>query len=282
MPAARLDHPVLMSAEQIRRREFVTTRRGYDPDQVRGYLVEVADQIDVMASMIREARMEAEAAMTSASARPAPPTPQEDPYERLATRVASVIREADATADRLRVEGTREAERVLGEARQDADRIRLDAQASAEQARADAQRTLEQARERADRTVSGLASRRQAVVDQLAEMQERLLGVARELESTIEIAPNLGELAGLEADAARAETNGTPSANGAPESRGPGDRAVPPAPAIVTLEDAGDLDDPAYEDLWDGTEAIRLEVPDIPPLDLSWGADDEDGRNGSA
>ena len=63
MAAARLDHPVLISAEQIRRREFVTTRRGYDPDQVRSYLVGLADQIDVMASMIREARMEAETAV---------------------------------------------------------------------------------------------------------------------------------------------------------------------------------------------------------------------------
>jgi hypothetical protein len=39
------------------------------------------------------------------------------------------------------------------------------------------------------------------------------------------------------------------------------------------------LDDPSYEELWDGTEAIQLEVPDIPPLDLSWG--DEDGTGSS-
>ncbi len=278
MPAARLDHPVLMSAEQIRRREFVTTRRGYDPDQVRGYLVELADQIDAMASMIREARMEAEAAAAAASVRPAPPPPQEDPYERLATRVASVIREADSTAERLLHEGTREAERMLGEAREDADRIRLDAQARAEQARADAQRALDEARERADRTVSGLASRRQAVVDQLAEMQERLLGVARELESAIEI-PVDDDL-GIGEPPALADTNGGPSTNGIVDVRGDDERPAPPAPPRVTVDD--DLDDPSYEDLWDGTEAIRLEVPDIPPLDLSWGTEDEGGPNGSA
>ena len=33
MSATNLDLPVLISAEQIRRREFVTIRRGYDPDQ---------------------------------------------------------------------------------------------------------------------------------------------------------------------------------------------------------------------------------------------------------
>jgi hypothetical protein len=118
------------------------------------------------------------------------------------------------------------------------------------------------------------------VVDQLAEMQERLLGVARELESTIEIAPDLGELETPEVEV-HAEANGTPSSNGAADAPGHDEHAVPPAPAIVNLDDADDLDDPAYEDLWDGTEAIRLEVPDIPPLDLSWGAEDEDGRNGS-
>ena len=42
------------------------------------------------------------------------------------------------------------------------------------------------AREQADRTISGLATRREALVDQLAQMQERLLGVARDLEAAIE------------------------------------------------------------------------------------------------
>ena len=46
MSATNLDLPVLISAEQIRRREFVTIRRGYDPDQVRAYLEQLADQMD--------------------------------------------------------------------------------------------------------------------------------------------------------------------------------------------------------------------------------------------
>ena len=35
MSATELDLPLLPSAEQIRRREFATIRRGYDPEQVR-------------------------------------------------------------------------------------------------------------------------------------------------------------------------------------------------------------------------------------------------------
>lgn len=277
MAAARLDHPVLMSAEQIRRREFVTTRRGYDPDQVRLYLEELADQIDVMASMIREARMEAETAVRPIA------QPHVDPYERLAARVGSVIKEADETAERLRVEGRRDAERMLGEARDDADRIRTDAQAKAEQSRAQAQRAVDEAREHADRTVSGLATRRQAVVDQLAQMQERLLGVARDLEAAIDLP--------LEMDGAL-ETPEAPAPADAPAETSPAnerivdvrDGVIPPAPApgpgAFRAEDV--LTDPTYEDLWEGTEAIQLEVPDIPPLDLSWGMEDDDGLNGSA
>ena len=37
-----------------------------------------------------------------------------------------------------------------------------------------------------------------------------------------------------------------------------------------------ELDDPAYEELWEGTKAMRLEMPDIPPLDLDWGDGGDD------
>ena len=274
MAAARLDHPVLVSAEQIRRREFVTTRRGYDPDQVRLYLVELADQIDVMASMIREARMEAETAVRPIA------QPQVDPYEQLAARVGSVIREADETAERLRVEGRREAEHMLGEARDDAYRIRTDAQAKAEQSRAEAQRAVDEARQHADRTVSGLAIRRQAVVDQLAQMQERLLGVARDLEAAIDLPLEMDDPVDVPETAA---PSGAPSETSRAEERivDVRDGVIPPAPPSGPFDTEDVPTDPSYEDLWEGTEAIQLEVPDIPPLDLSWGMEDDEGRNGS-
>ncbi|HSJ51341.1 MAG TPA: DivIVA domain-containing protein, partial [Actinomycetota bacterium] len=178
MAAIRLDHPVLVSGAQIRRREFVTTRRGYDANQVRRYLDEIADQVDLMGSMIREARLEAETAARAGAHQP-------DPYEQLAQRVASVLREADDTAERILTQGRVEADRVVTEARGEADRIRTDAQSQAEKARAAAERALGQARDEADRAISGLSTRRQLLVDQLAQMRERLLGVARDLESTI-------------------------------------------------------------------------------------------------
>ena len=62
MSTTNLDLPVLISAEQIRRREFVTIRRGYDPDQVRGYLEQLADQIELMRVLLRDAQAEAQTA----------------------------------------------------------------------------------------------------------------------------------------------------------------------------------------------------------------------------
>jgi DivIVA domain-containing protein len=253
MSATELDLPVLISADQIRRREFVTIRRGYDPHQVRDYLTQLAEQVDLMASMIREARLEADAAMRDNA------QPKVDPYERLAHRVASVIREADEVAERFQIEGRRDAERMLEEARADADRIRTDAQANAEEARDDAERSLREAKEQADRTLSGLSTRRESLVGQLAQMQERLLGVARELEATIEI-PDAIELVDVTNGDDASEPAGSVNVFGEPQDE--------PAP----------LDDPSYEELWEGTQALELEMPDIPPLDLTW----DDGADGPA
>ncbi len=232
MSPAELDLPVLLSAEQIRRREFVTTRRGYDPDQVRDYLGQIADQVQVMERMLREARLEAEAAHREQA------KPRVDPYEQLASRFADVLRAADEAAERVRREAGDDVERALREARADADRIRTDAQSKAEETRAAAERALREAREQADRTIAGLSTRREALVDQLAKMQERLLGVARDLEAAID------------------------------------EKEEAEAPGTIVLEEEGPAD-PVYEELWEGTEAMKLEVPDIPPLDLSWGEEEE-------
>ncbi len=162
-----------------------------------------------------------------------------------------------------------------------------DAQARAEEARASAETLLREAREQADRTISGLSTKRDALVEQLATMQERLIGVAHDLESTI---------SSPEAIPAPAtdETSGAPPAEAEATEPEP---VEGPVERMIVLDDAGtgigitdepgaDADeeagtallDPSFEELWDGTEAIALDLPDIAPLDLDWGEiDDEDG-----
>jgi DivIVA domain-containing protein len=266
MSATELDLPVLASADQIRRREFVTIRRGYDPEQVREFLERVAVQVQQMEGMIRDARLEAEAALRASA------EPRVDPYQQLSARLTDVIRAADEAAERVRREAGEDAERMLSEARADADRVRTDAQAKAEEARASAERALREARDQADRTIAGLSTRRETLVDQLAQMQARLLGVAEQLESAIQI---------------RDEVNADPVDAGADRVAGPiviGE-AEPPDElfampgvegATRARPDADATNAPADEELWEGLETMALEVPDIPPLDLSWGDDDED------
>jgi DivIVA domain-containing protein len=284
MSATNLDLPVLIAPEQIRRREFVTTRRGYDPDQVRDYMEQLADQVDLMQSLLREARAEAEAA-TRASEKP-----RIDPYDELARRVSGVIREADNAAEQIRGGARDDAERLTEAARTDADRIRTDAQARAEEMRSSAESAAVDARAEADRTISGLAARRDALVQQLGTMQERLLAVAHDLERTIEIdAPEMAQAT----DDTAAEEDAPAASAGMPEDKAKrsdvvvdvtsGDRSETGSGSggsadVLAEADAlfAELDDPAYEELWSGTQAMRIEMPDIPPLDLDWGDDEDD------
>ncbi len=284
MSATELDLPVLITSEQIRRREFVTTRRGYDPEQVRDYLENLADQVDLMAGMIRDARMETEALLGNDA------EPKADPYELLARRVTGVIRSADETAERFRLEARRDAETLMSEARADAERIRTEARAAADEARAHAERALHEAKEQASRTISGLSTRRDAVVEQLAEMRERLLGVAQDLEATIIEPPPAPDAAAPEIgiETATGATEVAPEMPSAPATSNgrvvhvmdaaPEPRRSTPAEVPVSIEALfADLDDEGHDELWAGTDAAALDVPEIPSLDLDWGPDlDED------
>ena len=255
MSPAELDLPVLLTPEHIRRREFVTTRRGYDPDQVRDYLEQLAMQVEAMETMVHEARLQAESALK-------PHASGADPYETLARRVSDLLRSADQEAARIRREAGEESDRVLREARAEADRVRLDAQTRAEEARAEAERHLRRARERADRTIAGLSTRRDELVQQLSQMQERVIGVAKELEDAIE-RRDAGE-----------DVREIPHAD--PH------RPAPIADtwagwAEPTMKRPVHQDPPAKpqaEELFTSSETVDLTFPEIPPLDLGW--DDED------
>ena len=292
MSTTNLDLPVLISAEQIRRREFVTIRRGYDPDQVRGYLEQLADQIELMRVLLRDAQAEAQSALRTTA------QPRRDPYQQLGERVASVIREADQVAETIKTEAHRDAELVTRDARAEADRVRTDAQAKAEDARSQAETALRAAREQADRTIAGLSTRRDALVDQLAAMQERLIGVARDLESAMDVEVAIPDLASIkdlrlepdELEGSMQDQDTGP--NGTVPSASAADAAETEAEAEADLEtgseasairepaivvgEAGDVADddgstildPSYDELWEGTDAMQL---DIPALDLDWG-----------
>lgn len=243
MPTSDLDMPLLPSAEQIRRREFATVRRGYDPQQVRTYLTSIAKQVGTLERELSQLRLEVGSAgargeqMTDAvtTSRPAP---AEDRYDALSKRFAALIEMADQEAERILENARSEAAQALDEARSEADRIRVDAQAHAEEARQEGTDLLERAKTRSDRALSGLAERRRGLVTQLEEMRSKLITVADDLAVPIEEAAR--------ADAADADLADT-------SDEADDDRRAPV--------------DPRYEDLWVNEEE-SLEIPDLAALDL--------------
>lgn len=167
------------SADHIRHRRFASVKRGYDRDQVREYLQRVADHVEATEEELYRVRSDADAMSRGAlSAR-------DDAYAELASRVADVLRSADAHAEETRRTVNDDAERILIEARVEAERIRGDAEARATEARRESEETLDRAKEEAERMLSGLAARRDAILAELQTMRDRLVGVVRRLETTM-------------------------------------------------------------------------------------------------
>jgi cell division initiation protein len=256
-----LDMPLLPSAEQIRRREFATVRRGYDPDQVREYLQGVAGQVETLERELRDQRKEGKAqrpptpgeslaaavtagqVMTPATpATTPPPTPPQDPYEVIAKRFAGVLESADKEATAALAKAKAEADRVLQEARSEADRIKLDAQARAEQAKQQGTDSLAEAKREAERILGSLSERREVLVTQMHDMQSKLLSVAKELEASMD----------------------APKGSDAPEG---GD----PAPAPSESGASDDVVDPRYEDMWAIPKGKKMvDIPDLAALDVDF------------
>lgn len=239
-----LDLASAPSAEQIRRREFATIRRGYDPDQVRDFLVAVGDSVEHLEEDLRDARNVAttEASRPRVTNAPAPVSPASDPYEALGKRFAGLLGSADKEAQRLVADAKAESTRILTEARAEADRIRVNAQARAEEARDESLALLEKSRVEAERTLTGLSTKREALVDQLQTMRTRLLSAAGDLAVVIE------------------KPEGAAPA--------PAPKAKPAAPAPPEHE--ADLSDPRYEDLWVSSEEDPMGVSDLSSLELDF------------
>jgi DivIVA domain-containing protein len=256
MSSTELDLPLLPSADQIRRREFATIRRGYDPDQVREYLLLIGAQVEALEIELREARLEAGSPQIVTV-----PETVEDPYQRLATRMTDVLRSADEQAERILQDAREEAAMTLVEARSEADRIRVDAQARAEEARQAGSEVLKHAEEEAERVLSTLSARRETLVDQLQTMQSRLIGVAQELETAITV-PQEDEdpLEDFADDEFEGEDDAVGSAIAELLLE---DEEADETGGGIEAPDEADLVDPRYEDLWVSSDTIALDLGDI-------------------
>jgi DivIVA domain-containing protein len=290
-----LDLPLLPSAEQIRRRQFATVRRGYDPDQVHDYLNQVALQVEALEGELREQRLTSNRSpaaptptpaatpdATTTTSAPAVAGDAEAAYERISHRFASVLRAADAEAQKLIEQARTEASKLMEQARTEADRIRVDARSNAEEARTQSTAELHRAKAEADRVLGGLEHRRESLLGQMHEMQSRLLAVAQNLQ--------IPEEEGTTQDpgAHIAQPNAEPSRTETASSDGDDDRSVDAVtvtegdgapstePAHVKVgKAAGDDDavDPRYEDMWAAPRPV--DMPDLSSLDIDFDEEPE-------
>jgi DivIVA domain-containing protein len=262
MPTSDLDMPLLPSAEQIRRREFATVRRGYDPQQVRTYLTSIAKQVGTLERELGQLRLEVGSAAARGEASTITPPPASapaspetgDPYDALSKRFAALIELADREAERILENARSESELALDEARTEADRIRVDAQAHAEESRQEGTDLLERARTESSRVLAGLGERRRELITQLEEMRSKLLTVAEDLVVPIE-------------EAARAEAEDADLVKPIAEA------AADDAKAVDADEGETPLD-PRYEDLWVNKDP-SIEIPDLAAIDLDFDERDE-------
>ena len=287
-----LDVPLLPSAEQIRKRGFVTVRKGgFDPDQVREFLGRVADQVEVLEKESRELRMATGSKQAQGQGQPTrrAKAQADDPYEAISKRFAALLENADREATSVIAEAKIEAARILEQARAEADRINLDSQARAEEARQQAGEALAQAHEEAQRILGGLS--RASRVDDDADERDavaaahgggqprRVAGPARR---------RRGERDGGRGDGAPRRAGGAPARPAGacdrrrprppnrrrPRHRRPRRRRRRPTPTKPAPGEADDLVDPRYEDLWASTDTA-VDLPDLATLDVNF--DDEPG-----
>jgi DivIVA domain-containing protein len=184
---------------QIRGRRFARVRKGYDPDQVRDFLDEVATWLEQLESELLSAQEEAE----SIARRPAP-----DPYAQLGSHVAELMRGAQEHATRVRREADEEsskqlagakqrseeirseaqtqAKRIRMEAQDDAERLRREADEEGAQLRAEANAALERARAETEATLAGLAGERQRLLSEIRGARHRLASALTRLDEVLD------------------------------------------------------------------------------------------------
>ena len=97
-------------ADDLYNPEFAVVLRGYDPEEVRAYVQNVATHIEAIQRQLSEARDQIEAGRRQYMAA------KEAAYKQLATQLADLLHTADLEAERLKREGAEEAARTTSEA----------------------------------------------------------------------------------------------------------------------------------------------------------------------
>lgn len=165
-PAAEAAAPATGLSDPV----FRTVRRGYDPEEVRAHLQRVAAVIEDLES--RSKQTPAGPQGGTPQARSGGDHPSADPYERVSTHVAALLRGFDHDVEKLRVKASAEAERLRKEAR------------------VEAQMELVKARLEADRIRTEAGAFRSSKMSELRTVREHLASSLTDLDRALEAAPS--------------------------------------------------------------------------------------------
>jgi len=172
--------------------EFADKRKGYDPDEVRAFLAEVAKSMEALQTRVREAEAKA------SEAKVAPPSPGAPSAEDVAEQARRTLVLAQRTADAAIAEAKEEAARIRAEAEaaSSAQLAHADAESkgATERAQAFAERALRDAQTRATQMLAdadnqardesaGVRESLRVEIEQLTAARDTLRGDIERLEA---------------------------------------------------------------------------------------------------
>ena len=261
---------------EIRNRQFVWVRKGYDPDKVRDFLSQVAKMVEGLETELNRTRTELDRYSRQKGAA------REEAYHELANRMADVLRMADSHAENIRREAEQEVNRLQVEARaqaeqtrkqseQDAektrreaaahaDRIKREAAAEAERIRRENQEAMRKARSEAEHIVSVLASRRDVLLAEVNSTRERLAAILEKVNATVPPAAAVPSAPGVPAPVA---TTSAP----APTPGGEEPIRIPEVATVGQRTTGPDLQAPRRRREDPSSADLELVLPEAPALD---------------
>ncbi len=214
--------------EEIENKEFLSALRGYDRDEVRGFLQDVADDYRALLDMLKQRQQ----SMPSVK----------DPYDVVGVELGQILKVARESGDRLRKKAEAEAGSLVGKSEQEAKSIRDSADKAARKQREEADRYARQVRAAADREAADKTSRAAATVEQLREAEAKLRERLRSMESIIRaVRDELGAEEGPRTERrpapGPATAQGAGPGDGGP-SDGPGDKRKAGDERTIRLDEA--------------------------------------------
>jgi len=248
----------LLTPDEIASREFLISLRGYDREEVAGFLRQVAEEHAHLQRRIRELENEVEAAGDVVSAAPA------------VRQDAAAARPASDPRDIFRALGE-ETTRVLVAAEESAQTIKQRAEERARQeletARREARDEVESARRTASKIVADAERRRNSVAEDIRNLESMRDGFLRDLRSAIKTAQ--GAMRGLQpgdGDGNGRTGTGTGTGGGGGtatrtrpvENRTSTPRSVRPSRGDEMAEGGDDVERAVFDD---GTESVRVVPP---------------------